>query len=82
MQQVIRTPRILGAAIAGQRRKKGLTQSCLAAKVSTRQATISDFENGKGGTRLDIVFAILAALDLDITLLERSGGKSKMSDIF
>lgn len=82
MQQVFRTSKLFGAALARQRKAKGLTQSGLAAKVNTRQATISDLENGKGGTRLDIVFAILAALDLDITLQVRSGGKSKMTDIF
>lgn len=82
MQQLTRSSKPFGAAIARQRKAKGLTQSSLASKVNTRQATISDLENGKGGTRLDIVFAILAALDLDIALQARSSDKSKMSDIF
>lgn len=82
MQQVIRTSKLFGAAIARRRKAQGLTQLALAAKVSTRQATISDLENGKGGTRLDIIMTILAALDLDIALLDRSSDKSRMEDIF
>ena len=60
----------------------GLTQSDLAAKVNTRQATISDLENGKGGTRIDIIFAIMAALNLDIVLHARDTGKKLIADLF
>lgn len=82
MHQVLRTSKIFGTAIARQRKLAGLTQSDLAAKVNTRQATISDLENGKGGTRIDIVFAIMAALNLEIVLQDRGTGTKLIADLF
>lgn len=82
MQQVIRSSKIFGVEIARARKSKNLTQSKLAAKVNTRQATISDLENGKGGTRIDMIFAIMAALELEITLQPRNTHDSLIADIF
>jgi len=81
MSQVIRSSKILGASLARARKAKGLTQDQLASKANTRQATISDLENGKGGTRVDIVLAILAILDLDIKLQERTDHQTDISDL-
>lgn len=80
--QIIRTSKTFGAAIARHRKKQGLTQSDLAAKVNARQATISDLENGKGGTRIEIMFGILAVLNLDIVLQNRDVPQKSISDIF
>lgn len=82
MHQVLRTSKIFGAAIARRRKTAGLTQSDLAGKVNTRQATISDLENGKGGTRIDIVFAIMAVLNLEIILQDRDTKQKLIADIF
>jgi len=81
MSQVIRSSKILGASLARARKAKGLTQDQLASKANTRQATISDLENGKGGTRVDIVLAILAILDLDIKLQDRTIYQTDISDL-
>ncbi|BDW83590.1 hypothetical protein MACH24_30280 [Erythrobacter sp. Dej080120_24] len=81
MSQVIRSSKILGASIARARKAKGMTQVQLASKASTRQATISDLENGKGGTRVDIVLTILAILDLDIKLTARASDPTDISDL-
>lgn len=81
MSQVIRSSKILGASLARARKTKGLTQDQLASKANTRQATISNLENGKGGTRVDIVLAILAILDLDIKLQERTDHQTDISDL-
>ncbi len=82
MHQVLRTSKIFGAAIARRRKTAGLTQSDLAGRVNTRQATISDLENGKGGTRIDIVFAIMAVLNLEIILQDRDTKQKLIADIF
>lgn len=82
MHQVLRAPKIFGAAIAQRRKDRGLTQSELASKVNTRQATISDLENGKGGTRIDIVFAIMATLNLEIVLQDRDSKRKALPAIF
>lgn len=80
--QIIRTSKLFGAAVARHRKQQDLTQSDLAAKVNTRQATISNLENGKGGTRIEIIFAILAALNLEIVLQHRDKPQKPISDIF
>ena len=48
------------------RKQQGLTQTDLAQKVGVRQATISDFENGKYNLRSDLLEKILIVLNLDI----------------
>ena len=48
------------------RKEQGLTQTDLAQKVGVRQATISDFENGKYNLRSDLLEKILIVLNLDI----------------
>ena len=40
------------------------------------QETISKIENGSGGTKLETLFNLIAALDLEITVTERSKGAS------
>jgi HTH-type transcriptional regulator / antitoxin HipB len=52
--------------ITHYRKEQGLTQTDLASKSGLRQATISDFENGKKSIRTDLLEKILIALDLDI----------------
>lgn len=48
------------------RKEQSLTQTDLAQKVGVRQATISDFENGKYNLRSDLLEKILIVLNLDI----------------
>jgi len=72
MEQVARTQRQLGAALRRQRKHLGLTQSALAAKISSRQATVSDLEGGDRDTRLQTVFELLAALDLELVVRPRT----------
>ena len=48
------------------RKEQGLTQTDLAIKTGLRQATISDFENGKKNLRSDLLEKILQTLNLDI----------------
>jgi HTH-type transcriptional regulator / antitoxin HipB len=52
--------------ITHYRKEQGLTQTDLASKTGIRQATISDFENGKNNLRSDLLEKILIVLNLDI----------------
>jgi len=73
----------LGHAIRQARKAKNLTQKELAAMSGVWQETISKIENGSGGTKLETLFDLIAALDLEITVAERSKGTSdRLEDIF
>jgi HTH-type transcriptional regulator/antitoxin HipB len=82
MTQLIRTPKQLGALVHNARTHRNLTQQALADLVGTGQKTVSRIENGHEGTRLDTLFAIVAALDLDLQLGPRSKGGKNISEIF
>ena len=83
MKHLVRTPKNIGHAIREARKAKSLTQTDLAAMSGVWQETISKIENGSGGTKLETIFELLAALDLEITVTERSKGASDgLEDIF
>ena len=83
MKHLVRTPKNIGHAIREARKAKSLTQTNLASMSGVWQETISKIENGSGGTKLETIFALLAALDLELTVIERSKGDSdELEDIF
>jgi HTH-type transcriptional regulator / antitoxin HipB len=74
MDQIVRTPQQMGAALRRIRRQRGLSQGELAARAHLRQATISEVEAGKGSTRLDTIISIMVALDLEMVVRLRTSG--------
>ena len=71
MQKVISSNKDLGAAIRLARKARNLRQVDIAQKASVRQALVSDIENGATTAKLDTVIRILAALDLDLSVVTR-----------
>lgn len=71
MANIIRSNRDLGAAIRLARKKLDLRQVDVAQKASVRQALVSDLENGVTTAKLDTVMRVLAALDLDLSIISR-----------
>jgi len=71
MGKVIRGNKDLGAAIRLARKRSDLRQVDVARKASVRQALVSDIENGATTARLDTVIRVLAALDLDLSVIPR-----------
>lgn len=65
------SPEILGAALREARKKKGLSQVQAGRSVGMDQPTVSKVEQGNSGTRLDTLFRLLAALDLELVLQPR-----------
>jgi HTH-type transcriptional regulator/antitoxin HipB len=61
----------LGLAIARYRAKANLSQVELAQEAGLRQATISKVEKGVGTTEVQTIYAICAALGLEIVLQPR-----------
>ncbi|PCJ43900.1 MAG: transcriptional regulator [Alphaproteobacteria bacterium] len=72
MEQIARSAKQVGAIIRRYRRNKGLTQNDISEKIRIRQATVSRLETGEYDTSLRTIFDVLAALDLEITIRERS----------
>ena len=83
MKNRARTPNDIGHAIRQARKAKKLTQKELAERSGVWQETISKVENGLSDTKLETVFDILAALDLEILVQDRSKGSAdSFEDIF
>ncbi|ESQ90254.1 hypothetical protein ABENE_12815 [Asticcacaulis benevestitus DSM 16100 = ATCC BAA-896] len=72
MIQMARSPKQFGAALQQRRSQKGLSQSALADLIGTGQKTISKIENGNPATKLETLFSLLAALDLELEIKPRS----------
>ena len=79
MKQIARNTKQLGAIIRRERRRKGLTQAQLGAKIGLRQATISKLEAGEPATQLRTLLDALTALNLQVLIDER--GKASTDDI-
>jgi len=82
MHPASRTPKQLGAELRRYRKNRKLTQADLSHQIDKRQATISSLESAGSGT-LETLFAVLSALDLELSLRPRSKSESaKLGDIF
>lgn len=83
MNDLARTPRQIGAIIQRARKKRDWTQMKLAERAGLRQATISMIESGENSAKLETILAILAALDLEFRIGERSKGHgSDIEELF
>ena len=71
MLMTIRNNKEFGEAVRVARLKQKLRQVDLARKASVRQALISELENGAVSAKLDTVIKILAALDMDLSVVPR-----------
>ena len=75
MEQFVYSPKTLGIAIQRQRKAKKLNQQDAGKAFKLKQATVSSIESGALGTRIDTLFRLLAALDLEMII--RSKGESE-----
>ena len=74
----------LGQAIERYRARAKLTQASLAKSAGLRQATISKVEKGMGTTEIETIYAVCAALGLEVVLRPRQSEKVdfRPEDIF
>jgi len=68
---IIRNSKQFGEIVRATRLKQGLRQADLARKASVRQALISDLETGVTNAKLETVVKIIAALGLDLSIVQR-----------
>ncbi|MDU4092771.1 MAG: helix-turn-helix domain-containing protein [Pantoea sp.] len=67
----VTSPALLANAVRDQRKIKKLTQSQTAELVGIKQSTVSDFENRPDSTKLETLFKILSALDLELQVVKK-----------
>lgn len=83
MPNIARSPKQLGAAIQRARKQKGMSQTELARLAGLRQELVSKIETGQEGTRLYSIYALFAALDLEMVIDQRSSKSvPDIEDIF
>lgn len=76
MRHLARKPSDIGHALRRIRKLKNLTQQDLAAKSGVWQETISKIENGSPGAKLETIFDICSALQLELHITERKKGST------
>ena len=72
MDQIARSTSDIGNALRKARKARGLTQAELASRAGVWQRTISNIETSASGAKLDTLFDLLAALDLELKITPRS----------
>lgn len=68
---LIHTPTGLARFYRDQRKLRGISQTAVAQEISLRQDTVSKFEIKPDNVRLDTLFRLLAALDLELHLVPK-----------
>jgi HTH-type transcriptional regulator/antitoxin HipB len=68
---LIHTPTDLANFYRDQRKLHGISQTAIAQEISLRQDTVSKFELKPDNVRLDTLFRLLAALDLELHLVPK-----------
>ncbi len=76
----IRSSKELGETVRVARKSLNLSQTELAQRASLRQALISDLENGVNSAKLDTILKVMAALDLDLAIVERTSDSFDPTD--
>lgn len=67
----ITSPKLLAQAIKNARIDKKLTQQKTAEHIGIKQSTISSFENQPDKARIETLFKLLSALELELNVSER-----------
>ncbi len=83
MDQIARTTKDLGQVLRHARKAQDLTQAELASRAGLWQRTVSNIETSASGAKVDTIFDLLAALNLELHIVPRSKmTSSDLEDIF
>jgi HTH-type transcriptional regulator / antitoxin HipB len=78
---VTRAPEQLGQALERYRKLRKLSQAELSASAGVRQATVSKVEHGSETTALRTVYALCAAMNLELVLRPRETGPYRSEEV-
>lgn len=73
------SPKVMGQILKSIRTEKGLNQQQAGNLVGITQAMISRIETGESNARIDTIFRLLAALDMEM-IVEPRGMSSNLSE--
>lgn len=68
-----RSPKELALLVMNQRKKCKLSQADVGALVGLKQQTVSGFEQKPEGTKLNTLFLILSAVNLEMKISAKNG---------
>ncbi len=71
------SPSILGQILKSVRVKKGLNQQQAGKLVGMTQAMVSRIERGESNARIDTLFRLLAALDMEMIVQPREKAQNE-----
>ncbi len=76
---IISSPTVLAEYARDRRKQMGLNQSEVGDRTGIRQVTVSAFENRPDGTKLETLFKLLSALELELQIVpkEQAGDTSR-----
>lgn len=80
MEQLVSSPKTLGSAIKRQRKAKKQSQNTVGSAFKLNQTTVSSIEQGAPGTRLETLFRMLAALDLEMVIRSKTTIRDSSGD--
>lgn len=80
MDHLIYSPIALGTALKRRRKEKKLSQQEAGSDFRISQTTISSIEQGTPGTRLETLFRILAALELEMIIRPKKQNQTSVGD--
>ena len=68
----ITSPKLLAQALKNARSRKNLTQQRTAEQIGIKQSTVSGFENQPDKARIETLFKLLSALELELHVTDRN----------
>jgi len=74
------SPQSLGLILRAARKRKGLSQTKAGKSVGIDQPTLSKIERGESNARLDTLFRLLAALDMELIIKPRETSSTTEGD--
>ena len=81
MQPTIRTANDLGLVIKAKRKQLDLGQADLADKIGVSRRWLNQIEQGKSGASIGLLLKALAALGLELAVIDPSDDQQKHVDI-
>jgi transcriptional regulator with XRE-family HTH domain len=82
MEETIRDIINIGHTIYSVRKRKNITQKQLAKMTRTRQATISNFENGTTDLHVETLLSLLRGLDLEMVIRPKNSKAIDVLEVF
>lgn len=71
MEYRVISPQSLGEALRATRKKKGMSQREVGKSVGIDQPSMSKIERGESSARVDTLFRLLAALEMELVIQPR-----------